>query len=183
MPLETLKSETVYHGKAFAVRRELIRLPNGNETWLDIVDHPGAVTLVPVDPQGRVYFVRQYRHPIGGEILELPAGTLDPGEEPEACALREVREEIGMSASRLEKLGEFFLAPGYSTEYMHIFLATGLKPSPLPGDEDEIIQVVSLAPARAFELIAEGQIRDAKTLAALYLAQPHLGNAAGSDQG
>jgi ADP-ribose pyrophosphatase len=121
-----------------------------------------------------VYFVRQYRHSAGGEILELPAGTLEPGEEPEACALREVREEIGMSASRLEKLGEFFLAPGYSTEYMYIFLATGLRPDPLPGDEDEILQVVSLKPARAFELISERQIRDAKTLAALYLAQPYL---------
>jgi len=183
MQIKTLRSETVYHGKAFDVRRELIRLPGGKQTWLDIVDHPGAVTLVPVDSQGLVYFVRQYRHSIGGEILELPAGTLDANEEPEICALREVREEIGMSASQLEKLGEFFLAPGYSTEYMYVFLATGLEPNPLPGDEDEILQVVTLRPARAFELIAEGKIRDAKTLAALYLAQPHLGKTAGSDQG
>jgi ADP-ribose pyrophosphatase len=179
MHFETLKSESVYHGKAFDVRRDLIRLPNGNQTWLDIVDHPGAVTMVPVDPEGRVYFVRQYRHSAGGEILELPAGTVDEGEEPEACALREVREEIGMSASQLEKIGEFFLAPGYSTEYMHVYLATGLQPDPLPGDEDEFISVESLPYSRAFELIAGGQIRDAKTLAALYLAQPYLGKIQG----
>jgi ADP-ribose pyrophosphatase len=175
MSFEILKSETVYQGKAFDVRRDLIRLPNGNQTWLDIVDHPAAVTIVPIDPGGRVSFVRQYRHSAGGEILELPAGTVDDGEEPDACALREVREEIGMSASRLELIGQFFLAPGYSTEYMYIYLATGLHPDPLPGDEDEFISVESLPYDRALELIAEGQIRDAKTLAALCLAQPYLG--------
>jgi ADP-ribose pyrophosphatase len=174
MSFETLKSETVYRGKAFDVRRDLIRLPNGNQTWLDIVEHPGAVTLVPVDAGGQIHFVRQYRHSAGGVILELPAGTIDPGEEPEACALREVREEIGMSASRLEKIGEFFLAPGYSTEYMHVYLATGLQPSPLPGDEDEFIKIEIMPYDNAIELIAAGIIQDAKTLAALLLARPHL---------
>jgi ADP-ribose pyrophosphatase len=120
MKIETLQSDIVYRGKAFDVHRDLIRLPNGNQTWLDIVDHPGAVTLVPVGAEGEIYFVRQYRHSTGGEILELPAGTLNPNEGPETCARREIREEIGMSAGRVEKVGEFYLAPGYSTEFMHV---------------------------------------------------------------
>ena len=179
MRFVTLKSETVYRGKAFDVHRDLVQLPNGNQTWLDIVDHPGAVTLVPVDSAGQIYFVRQYRHSTGGEILELPAGTIDAGEEPEACALREIREETGMSASHLDRIGEFFLAPGYSTEYMVVYLATGLQPSPLAGDEDEFIHVEALSGARAYELVAEGRIQDAKTLAALFLAQPYLGQVKG----
>jgi ADP-ribose pyrophosphatase len=174
MKIETLQSDIVYRGKAFDVHRDLIRLPNGNQTWLDIVDHPGAVTLVPVGTEGEIYFVRQYRHSTGGEILELPAGTLNPNEGPETCARREIREEIGMSAGRVEKVGEFYLAPGYSTEFMHVYLATDLQPNPLPGDEDEIIQVERYSLERAFQMISGGQIRDGKTLAALLLAQPFL---------
>jgi ADP-ribose pyrophosphatase len=179
MDFDILESENIYHGKAFSVRRDLIQLPNGKQAWVDIVDHPGAVALVPLDDAGRIYFVRQYRHSTGGEILELPAGTIDPDEPPESCARREIREEIGMAAGQLEKLGEFYLAPGYSTEYMHVYLATGLRPDPLPGDEDEFLQVESLSFERALQLIGEGQIRDAKTLAALLLAQPMLGKSQG----
>ena len=174
MPFETKNSETVYHGKAFDVRRDQVQLPDGKETQLDIVVHPGAVTLIPIDSQGNIYFVSQYRHAVGKELLELPAGTLNEGENPQVCALREVREETGMSAATLKLIGEFFLAPGYSTERMYIYLATDLHPDPLPGDEDEFITVKTISMSKVSDMISQGVIQDAKSLAALHLAQPHL---------
>ncbi|UCE00390.1 MAG: NUDIX hydrolase [Chloroflexota bacterium] len=170
----TQESETLYRGKAFDVRRDLVLLPDGKTTSVDIVVHPGAVTLIPINSDGKLLFVRQYRHAVGRMLLELPAGTLDAGEKPEDCALREIREETGMSASRLEKVGEFFLVPGYSTEYMYIYLASGLQSAPLPGDEDEFITVEAVDLARIPELISKGDLRDAKSLAALFLAKPYL---------
>ena len=174
MQFKTQKSETVYEGKAFDVRRELLQLPDGNTTWFDLVVHPGAVTLIPIDPQGRVLFVRQYRHAVGKELLELPAGTLNIGEEPEACALREVREETGMSAGKLEKIGEFYLVPGYSTEYMYLYLASELRVDPLPSDEDEFISVEAISLDALPDLVKRGELEDAKSLAALFLAGPFL---------
>lgn len=176
MEFKTLKSETVYEGKAFDVRREQLLLPDGKTTWFDIVIHPGAVTLIPIDAIGRILFVRQYRHAVGKELLELPAGTLNVGEEPAACALREVREETGMSAGKLEKVGEFYLVPGYSTEYMHLYLASDLQVDPLPGDEDEFITVEAIHLEDLPELISQGALQDAKSLAALSLAAPLLNN-------
>ena len=174
MNFKTLKSETVYQGKAFDVRREQLLLPDGKTTWFDLVVHPGAVTLIPIDSQGRVLFIRQYRHAVRKELLELPAGTLEIGEEPEACASREVREETGMSAGILRNVGEFYLVPGYSTEYMYIYLATDLKNDPLPGDDDEFITVEPLALDKIPDLISDGVLQDAKSLAALALAAPSL---------
>lgn len=176
MEFKTLKSETVYEGKAFDVRREQLLLPDGKTTWFDIVIHPGAVTLIPIDTLGRILFVRQYRHAVGKELLELPAGTLNVGEEPAACALREVREETGMSAGKLEKVGEFYLVPGYSTEFMHLFLASDLQVNPLPGDEDEFITVEAIPLDALPDLINQGVLQDAKSLAALFLAATLLNN-------
>ena len=176
MEFKTLKSENVYEGKAFDVRREQLLLPDGKTTWFDIVIHPGAVTLIPIDTLGRILFVRQYRHAVGKELLELPAGTLNAGEEPAACALREVREETGMSAGKLEKVGEFYLVPGYSTEYMHLYLASDLQVDPLPGDEDEFITVEAIPLDALPDLISQGVLQDAKSLAALSLAEPYLKN-------
>jgi ADP-ribose pyrophosphatase len=170
----TLDSETVYRGRAFSVRRDRVRFPNGYASELDIVDHPGAVTLVPIDDRGRVWMVRQYRHSAGQILLELPAGTLEPGEDPRVCAARECREEIGMAPSQLIPLGEAFLAPGYSTEYMYFYLATGLTPAPLEADQDEELAVEPIAAGAVDERIASGDLRDAKTLAALYLAKDWL---------
>jgi ADP-ribose pyrophosphatase len=118
--------------------------------------------------------VRQYRHATKQELLELPAGTLEPGEEPEACARREAREEIGMAARLIQKIGEFFLAPGYSNEYMRVYLAIDLTPDPLKGDDDEFITVERIPLEQAYNLAESGEIRDGKTLAALLLAKPYL---------
>ena len=171
MRFETLNSEDQYQGRAFSVRRDAVRLPNGKTTKLDVVVHSGAVTILPVDENGDIWFVRQYRHPAGLEILELPAGTLEDGEDPVACAHREIQEEIGMRATNLEKIGQFFLAPGYSTEFMHVYLATDLSPSSLPADEDEFLNVEKYAVDRAFEMVQNGEIQDAKTLATFFLAR------------
>jgi ADP-ribose pyrophosphatase len=116
MEFELIESEIVYPGRAFTIRRDLVRLPDGRTTKFDIVEHHGSVVLIPMDDKGNLLFVRQYRHAAGLDMLELPAGTLDEGELPEVCAARELREETGQAARNLEYLGGFFLAPGYSTE-------------------------------------------------------------------
>lgn len=171
MPFELLSSKSTYHGRAFSVRRDEIRLPDGALARLDIVEHVGAVTILPLDDQGQVWFVRQYRHAAGIELLELPAGTLEPGEDPQVCAHREIREETGMAAGSLQKIGEFFLAPGYSTEYMHVYLAQDLVHDPLPGDQDEFLSVERYPLGQAYAMLQRGEIRDAKTIAALSIAQ------------
>ncbi len=174
MNVETLASETVYHGHAFTVRRDKVRFENQNTASLDIVEHVGAVTILPVDGEGNILFVRQYRHAAGKELLELPAGTLNPNEEPLACAKREIREETGFAARQMVKLGEFFLAPGYSTEYMHVFLATELYSAPLPGDTDEFITLQPISIKLAYQKAFAGELQDGKSLAALLLAQSRL---------
>jgi ADP-ribose pyrophosphatase len=171
---QTVQSKVIYRGRAFNVRKDEVRLPNGGTTNLDIVEHVDAVTILPLDDEGQIWLVRQYRHPAGIEILELPAGILDEVESPLSCAHREIQEEIGMGARRLEKIGEYFLAPGYSTEYMHVYLAMDLFPSVLPHDEDEFLSVVRYPLPRIFDAVRSGEIQDAKTLASLYLAQPFL---------
>jgi len=174
MGIEYIRSEEIYHGRAFDVRRDLVRLPDRREVYYDIVYHTGAVTLVPVDDQGKIWFVRQYRSGARDILLELPAGTLETNENPEVCADREVREEIGLAATRLEKIGEAYLAPGYSTEYMHYYLATGLYDSPLKGDEDEFLETEAIPIREVFRMVEQGNLRDTKTLAALLLALPPL---------
>jgi len=174
MTFETLKQETIYQGHAFNVRRDEVRLPNQRTMHLDIIEHVGAVTIIPVDNGGRILFVRQYRHAAGRELLELPAGTLDPGEPAETCAMREIREETGYAARKMIKLGEFFLAPGYSTEYMVVYLATELKHDPLPGDQDEFITLQPIPIDEAYSMALSGGLLDGKSLAGLLLAHQYL---------
>ena len=166
-------SEPIFAGRSFKVRIETVRRSDGRAHRIEIVDHPGAITLVPVDAEGRLHFVRQYRHSTLEVMLELPAGTLDPEEDPVDCARRECREEIGMAPQTLERLGGFFLAPGYSTEYLHIYLATQLTSAPLAPDEDEDLRVERLTLGQAEALARSGELHDAKSLAALYLYRLH----------
>ncbi|MGB8213173.1 MAG: NUDIX hydrolase [Anaerolineales bacterium] len=174
MPFELLKSEIVYPGRAFTVRRDTLRLPDGHQSEFDIVEHPGSVIIIPVDDQGNLVFVRQYRHAAGLDLLELPAGTLDEDETPEACARREVREETGLAAGQLEYLGGFYLAPGYSTEFMHVYMATDLHSDPLEADADEFLTVEVVPLAEALTVARHAKMPDAKSLAALFLAQTRL---------
>lgn len=174
MSYTLISSQPIYHGRAVSLRVDHVRLPDGQTADWEVVEHPGAVTLVPVDNEGRIWFVRQYRHSIARELLELPAGTLEPGEDPLLCASRELQEEIGMAAGRLQKLGNFYLAPGYSQEYMHLYMAADLTPSALPMDPDESMTVVPVPASEALHMAHDGRISDAKSLAALLLAAPHL---------
>ncbi len=174
MKFEVLETKTIHQGRVFSLRRDKVRLPNGRETHLDIIDHPPAVTLIPVDNQGNILFVRQYRHATGLEFLELPAGVVEKDEAPEACARREIREETGMSAGQIQLIGQFYEAPGYSTEYMYVYLAQDLTPDPLPGDEDEYIAVEKYPIAQAYAMAETGVIIDAKSLASLLLASSIL---------
>ena len=174
MPFELIKSETILQGRAFKIRRDTLKTPDGLETKLEIIEHGGSVVILPIDHEGNILFVRQYRHATGKDLLELPAGTRDGAEPYEACAARETREETGMEAGSLAKLGEFYLAPGYSTEFMAVFLATDLKHNPLDPDGDEVLSIEKIPVIKAFELALSGKLPDAKSLAALLLAKSHL---------
>jgi ADP-ribose pyrophosphatase len=176
MPFELLKSEIVYPGRAFTIRRDTLRMPDAREASFDIVEHVGSVIILPLDADGQLLFVRQYRHAAGLELLELPAGTLDKDETPEACATREVREETGMAAGKLEPMGGFYLAPGYSTEYMHVYRATDLRYDPLEADADEFLTVERFPLKEALVMFESGEIQDAKSLAAILLARKYLEN-------
>ena len=178
MPFELIKSETLLQGRAFKIRRDYLKTPDGRETRLEIIEHGGSVVLIPIDDDGNLLFVRQYRHAVGKDLLELPAGTRDGDEPFEECAAREIREETGMQAGKLQKVGEFYLAPGYSSEFMVVFLATGLKENPLDADEDEFLQVEKIQLTQAIQMAERGDVPDAKSLAALLLAKPYLQSAA-----
>ncbi len=174
MKFKLVKSENSYQGRAFNVRRDHLITPSGSTVQYDIIEHIGSVSIIPLDENGQIYFVRQYRHAAEMDLLELPAGTLEPGELPLEAAAREVREEVGMAAGKLQEIGSFYLAPGYSTELMHVFLATGLSHQPLAPDEDEYLSVEKIPVELAFNLAESGQMQDAKSLAALFLARPYI---------
>ena len=174
MPFELLKSEPLFQGRAFKIRRDTLKTPDGNETKFDIVEHGGSVIILPIDADGNILFVRQYRHAAGMDLLELPAGTRDGNEPYDVCAAREIREETGMAAGKLERIGDFYLAPGYSTEFMAVFLATQLRHDPLEADDDEFLQVEKIPVKEAIQMAQRGEMPDAKSLAALFLARPKL---------
>lgn len=171
---EFLRSEILMKGRAFTIRRDTMKTPDGRETKFDIVEHGGSVIIIPVDDDGNLLFVRQYRHAAGMDLLELPAGTRDGDEPFDQCAAREVREETGMEAGTLTYVGSFYLAPGYSTEYMGVFLATDLKPNPLEADADEFLSVEKIPVKQALQMAEHGDMPDAKTLAALLMAKSTL---------
>jgi ADP-ribose pyrophosphatase len=173
---EVLSAETVYHGRVFDVVHTRLRFDDGAEAEHAVVEHPGAVAIVALNERGQWLLVRQYRAAVGGELLEIPAGTLDPGEEPLATAHRELREEIGFAASHLEPIGGTWMAPGFCSEYLHYFVATGLEPSPLPGDEDErLSEPVAMTFDEVVAAIEDGTIEDAKTVAATALYRSRIG--------
>ena len=174
MPFEVIESQVVFRGRVFKVRKDKVRVTESRVSHLDVVEHRNSVTIVPLDSEGNLWFVRQYRHPVGGNLLELPAGVIEPEESAEECAYREIREEIGMAAGNLREIGSFFLAPGYSTEYMYVFLATELDPDPLDADEDEFISIEKIPVEKAFSMAKSGQIQDVKTIGSIFLAQPFL---------
>jgi len=163
----TLDSRRIYDGKIFGVRVDTVRLSKGGTSQREIVEHGNSVVMVPVDKQGRVLLVRQYRKAPEKSLLEAPAGGLEEGEAPEDGALRELQEEIGFTAGRLQCMAGFWMTPGFCTEYMHAYIATDLSPSVLAPDFDENIEVVPVPLAEIPDLIRSGEIEDAKSIAAL----------------
>jgi ADP-ribose pyrophosphatase len=159
--------EEVFVGRRFRVVRHARRLPDGTTAIRETVQHPGAVTILPLFADGRVCLIRNYRIAVDETMLELPAGTLDPGEDPTACAVRELAEETGFRAEKLEKLTEFFMSPGILNERMHLFLATELVAGPAELEAGEEIEPVIATWEEAIAWARDGQIRDAKTLVGL----------------
>lgn len=171
MPEEpTVDSRRIYSGKIIGVRVDTVRLPNGRTSQREIVEHGHSVVMVPVDQQRRVLLVRQYRKSPERSLLEAPAGGLEEGESPEEGVLRELQEEIGFTAGRLQRMAGFWMTPGFCTEYMHAYIATDLRQGALAPDEDESIEVVPVPLARIPDMIRSGEIEDAKTIAALLMA-------------
>jgi 8-oxo-dGTP pyrophosphatase MutT (NUDIX family) len=174
-----LDSKVRFQGRLIALRIDRVTSSSGHIQDIEIVEHCGAVAVIPIDLQGNVWLVRQYRHPAGETLLEIPAGTLNPGELPAECARREIREEIGMAPGELIPLGAGFMAPGYSTEFLHFFLARQLTPSALEPDEDEQLDIVTMPFDALWSKISQGAIRDIKTIAGAALARDFLMRGAG----
>ncbi|HPH95305.1 MAG TPA: NUDIX hydrolase [Anaerolineaceae bacterium] len=168
------QSQKLYSGRAFDVLSVPVRLPDGKTKAYDLVKHAAAVTVVAVNEAGMVYFVRQHRVGAGRQLLELPAGVMEEGEEPETCARRELREETGMAAHNMERLGGLYPVAGYSSEYLYFYLATDLYEAPLPPDADEYLKVEMMPFAQAYELAEHGEMEDAKSVVGLFWARPHL---------
>ncbi len=175
MTFETvLASERMYDGHILNLRVDQVRTPAGVEAVREIVENGGAVAVVPIDDRGRVVLVKQYRHAVRAVITEIPAGKLDGDEDPLEAAQRELREETGFRAGRMENLGGIYPSPAWSTEFVHLYLARDLISGPTAPDADEAIELLHLPFADAIELARSGAIADGKTVAALLLAQQRL---------
>jgi len=171
---EFLDSKKVFEGRVFDVTVDTVR--EGDKTYVrEVVHHPGSAVILPAFDDGTIALVRQYRHPAVRYLLELPAGTLNDKESPEEGAARELEEELGLVAGRMEKLSEFFVSPGFCEEKMWLYLATDLTATAQRLDEDEMIEVVRLPIDRALQMITDGEIEDAKTIIGLLLAAPRIG--------
>ncbi|MDO8491136.1 MAG: NUDIX hydrolase [Dehalococcoidia bacterium] len=164
---KVIKSETIYKGSIVNVRLDTFQQPSGKQTTREIVEHSEVIVAVPLDARGNVLMVRQFREAVGKSLLELPAGGMEPGETPEACVERELREEIGYLPKKVERLTGFYSAPGYCTEYLHLFLASELERAPLTAEDTAGIEVVCVSFKETLKLIASGEICDSKSIAGL----------------
>lgn len=167
---KVLSSKRVYEGRIINLRVDTVSFPGGRTGAREVVEYAGAVAIVPVNEKGELLLVRQYRHAVGKTLLEIPAGKLEPGEEPLSSARRELLEETGFAAEYVTKLISFYSTPGFTTEELHLFLATGLTLKEQDLDEDEFIDVVPVPFERALEMIWTGEICDAKSVAGIFAA-------------
>lgn len=171
---QIVASEEIFRGRVFDVTVDTVR--EGETTYKrEVVHHPGSAVIIPAFPDGTIALVRQYRHPAVRYLLEAPAGTLNRGERPEEGAARELEEELGFVAGKLEKLSEFFVSPGFCEEKMWLYLATDMTKTAQRLEDDELLDVVRLPVQQALEMITDGEIEDAKTIIGLMLAAPRLG--------
>ena len=167
MAEETLSSRKVFEGRALKLRVDTVKLPSGKQTTREIVEHENCVAIVAVDDADNILLVKQFRKPVEKELLEIPAGGIDPGETPEEAVRREMREETGFLPRKVAKLGGFYSSPGFCTEYLHLYLAGDLVASPLQAEDSESISLVRVPLSQIPGLIASGAICDAKSIAGL----------------
>ncbi len=164
---ETLSRQLIYDGRAVKLRVDTVRMPGGRETIREIVEHSDCVAIIAVDADDNVLLVNQFRKPVEKELLEIPAGGIDPSEDPETAVCRELREETGYLPRKVERLGGFYSSPGYCTEYLHLYLVSDLVPSPLNAEDTESIKLVRVPISKIPSLITSGSICDAKSIAGL----------------
>ncbi len=175
MQEKIISTESIYKGRIVDLVVHEVLLPGGGHSTREIIRHPGAVALVAFDADDNVLLVRQFRMAANRVMLEIPAGTLEKGEAPEVCAIRELQEETGYKPGQIESIGGIYTAPGYTTEFIHLFIATDLTESKLDADDDENIEVVRVPLTKAIELIESGEIADGKSSAGLLRAARKLG--------
>ena len=168
-------TDEIYNGRVVKLVVHDVELPDGKHSKRELVRHPGAVAIVALDPDQNVLLVRQYRIAADQILREIPAGTLNPGEDPQVCAIRELQEETGYKPGNIERIGGIFVAPGYTTEFIHLYLATDLAESSLDQDEDEFIEMDRVSLGEAVAMIERGDIIDGKSTAALLLVARRLG--------
>ena len=166
---KTLSSQLIYDGRAVRLRIDTVRMPGGRETTREIVEHADCVAIIAIDAEDNILLVNQFRKPVEKRLLEIPAGGIEPGEGPEDCVRRELREETGFLPKKVERLGGFYSTPGYGTEYLHLYLATELVPSPLQAEDSESIKLVRVPLSEITGLITSGSICDAKSIAGLLM--------------
>lgn len=174
-PEKKISRQHSYQGRAVNLYIDTVEKPGGKVTQREVVEHSDCVAVVAVDHEDSVLLVRQYRYPVGKSLLEIPAGGIDPGEEPLDCVRRELQEEIGYFPQKIDKLGGFYSIPGYGTEYLHCYLATELVPSRLIAEDSEDIEVVHVPVKEIPRLIISGEICDCKSIAALLTFLAHRG--------
>ena len=166
---ETISSQLVYDGRAVKLRVDTVRMPGGRETSREIVEHSACVAIIAVDADDNVLLVNQFRKPVEKELLEIPAGGIEPGEDAVATVRRELREETGYLPRKVERLGGFYSTPGYCTEYLHLYLASDLVPSSLNAEDTDSIELVRVPVSQISGLITSGSICDAKSIAGLLI--------------
>jgi len=166
-----LSSENIYQGSFLDVRKDIVQLPNGKTSTREWIDHPGAVCIIPILPDGKLALIRQFRYPVQMEMIELPAGKLDSGEKPEVCAKRELEEEIGYKPEKLKFLTHIHPAIGFANEVMWLFLAENLIESQSNCDEDEFIEIMPTTIQDAIEMVWDGTITDVKTVIGILWAE------------
>ncbi|MFC1903504.1 NUDIX hydrolase [Chloroflexota bacterium] len=164
---KTLSSQLIYDGRAVKLRVDTVQTANNRQTTREIVEHADCVAIIAVDADDNVLLVRQFRQAVDKELLEIPAGGIDPGEDPEATVRRELREETGYLPKKVTKLGGFYSAPGYCSEYLYLYLATELTPGQLYAEDTEEISLIRIPVSEIPNLLASGKICDAKSVAGL----------------